>query len=224
MSKPNYDEQFKKKIKENFEVFDINDSNVRTKIQNFSKKYVLDFKTVLEEVEKSDIVKAFFIKDPTKQNIHEDTFGDFLKNIKGVKNYIQLPKGKNSENTVFIINQEVRMGSKTQKSITSMSKSIDFKFNYKNLNTDFYVCHKYTNEPGGAQDNQKNDVINTIKNASSPYINYDIFILFVCDGNYWSKKEKNFIEVSSHINNENFKLINSEDLEDFLNKFIDFEK
>ncbi|MEZ0180332.1 hypothetical protein ['Camptotheca acuminata' phytoplasma] len=68
--------------------------------------------------------------DPSKQNFYEKIFGNFLKNIKGVKNLKFLDR----KNGVYIVNQEI----KNQKDIkefqkADLPKQMDFSFKYYNL-------------------------------------------------------------------------------------------
>ena len=56
------------------------------------------------------------------------------------------------------------------------TKSADFKIN------DYYVTQKYTNEEGGAQDNQRNDVIDFLKKGSLKHK-----VAALVDGSYWDK-------------------------------------
>ncbi|AXK51609.1 hypothetical protein [Spiroplasma alleghenense] len=114
------------------------------------------------------------------------------------------------------------MGEDLPDSIRKKSKSMDFKFNYKDLKTDFYVFHKYTKESGGAQDNQKNDVIFSMQSAKSPYPCEKNFVVFyICDGEYYDEQKMN--ELNNHINGiSNFYLIKSENLEKCLKKYYNY--
>ena len=215
MSEPNYKEEYSRMIVENFENFDINDPGVKIKIQNFCSKFGFDENEVIQKIKLDKVLRAWFIKDPSKQNVFEKTFANFLSSIKKVKNFKKLPtSGKGS---VFIINQEVRIKGDADKSITSQAKSMDFYFEYEGINVEFYVFHKYTNEAGGAQDNQRNDVTNAIDKASNPHINKKIFILFVCDGEYYVGK--NWDDINAHISDSNFKLLKSGQIEKFLETY-----
>ncbi|WP_146637998.1 hypothetical protein [Spiroplasma clarkii] len=115
---------------------------------------------------------------PLETNVYRKTFESFLKNIPNVFEFKKLPAS--GENSIFIINQEVRIKKDAEKSITSQGRTMDFYFKYGSIDVDFYVFHKYTGESGGAQDIQKNNVISAINRASSAYINKKyMFFLYV---------------------------------------------
>lgn len=111
------------------------------------------------------MVASKFCKDPSKQNVSEI----LAEKILGVK---KLPSsGKNcirfNDNGEIVYNKELN------------TKSADFFYN------GFYATQKYTNENGGAQDNQFADVVDFLKRGSIKYK-----IMAIVDGAYWDDKKE----------------------------------
>ncbi|AHI53836.1 hypothetical protein SSABA_v1c04270 [Spiroplasma sabaudiense Ar-1343] len=217
---PNYDLNLKMQLKNNLENFDINSESERLKIEKFCEKFNFKLDEVYDEIKKSKFLKAFFIKNPTKQNIYEKTAFEFISSIEGVHDAENLPNGSKT-NSVYISDQEVRKGRDVPISIRKKAKSIDFKFMYKDLKTEFYVFHKYTGESGGAQDNQKNDIINSMNAAKSAHpCDKDFVLFYICDGAYYNKEK--MIELGNNITGiSNFYLLKSGDLENKLKSIFD---
>ena len=121
---------------------------------------IFTYEEVKEAILTNDIVASKFCKDPGKQNISENLAAEVLELDK-------LPAtGKNA----------IRFDDNGN--ITSISsgntKSADFIYN------GYYATQKYTTEAGGAQDNQKNDVIDFLKRGSISHK-----VAAIVDGDYW---------------------------------------
>ena len=71
------------------------------------------------------------------------------------------------------------------------SKSLDFYWEVKvdNEVLKFYATHKYTNEGGGAQDHQYNEIISFLNNANQVKKS-NISFLAISDGNYYTNPYK----------------------------------
>ncbi|PWV43541.1 hypothetical protein [Candidatus Phytoplasma asteris] len=121
--------------------------------------------------------------------------------------------------SIFIKKQEIVQKKEINQYISSKGKSIDFSFKYKDLEIIFYVFHKYTKESGGSQDNQKNDVKISIEEAKTDTQKYNknIMILFICDGDYYS--EYKMKELKKVANQQNLKVLSSNELQFFLDQF-----
>ncbi|WP_406613984.1 hypothetical protein ACJA23_03335 [Mycoplasma corogypsi] len=138
---------------------------------NLDKKYINIIKT---SILKDDLLLSFFMKDPKRQNIYENIFKDEL--IKEGLDIQKLPQ--NGSKAFYLLNDEV-VSNPVNK--PKELKSLDFVIN-KN-GRQIYVVNKYTNEPGGAQDDQYNDVITQLKNLGD---NTCDKVLFCLDGNYYT--------------------------------------
>ena len=149
-------------------------ANIRQVREEIDKKWVSDkisnhitafdgiftYNEIKEAILTNDIVASKFCKDPSKQNISENLAAEIL----GLN---KLPaSGKNAIR--FDDNGDIT-------SIASgNTKSADFIYN------GYYATQKYTAETGGAQDNQKNDVIDFLKRGSISHK-----VAAIVDGDYW---------------------------------------
>lgn len=137
------------------------------KIKNYCKKYSLDIEEINSRIRAKDrITASIFIKDPLKQNITENLISAYLKTVK-------LPSsGKRC----------VRFDSE--------GNIVDAKGNNISKSADFYIggvyyTQKYTNENGGAQDNQFADVEQFLRNGSKKHK-----VGAILDGNYWKTHKR----------------------------------
>ena len=137
-------------------------------VQEKIKNHIEAFDGVMTEAEVRDailtniIVASKFCKDPGKQNISEKLAIEVL----GVK---KLPsQGKNCIR--FNDNGDIVSTS------SGNTKSADFMYG------EYYATQKYTDGEGGAQDNQRNDVIDFLKRGSIKHK-----VAAVVDGVYWDK-------------------------------------
>lgn len=140
---------------------------VKEKIKNHAIAFggIITEKQIREEILRSDVVASKFCKDPSKQNISEI----LAEKILGVK---KLPgSGKNcirfNDNGEIVYNKRLN------------TKSADFFYN------GFYATQKYTNENGGAQDNQFADVVDFLKRGSIKHK-----VMAIVDGAYWDDKKE----------------------------------
>ena len=143
---------------------EIDSSWVREKIENHVAAFdgLMSVEEVREAILTNIVVASKFCKDPGKQNISENLAAQVL----GLK---KLPsQGKNCIR--FNDEGEIVWQSKGN------TKSADFILN------EYYATQKYTDGAGGAQDNQRNDVIDFLKRGS---INHKVAA--IVDGAYWDK-------------------------------------
>lgn len=145
---------------------DIDKAWVKEKISNHMDSFsgLFSYDEIRQGILESDLIASKFCKDPSKQNISEKLAAEVL----GID---KLPaSGKNC----------IRFNDKGD--VVSASdggrntKSADFLFE------GYYATQKYTSEEGGAQDNQRNDVIDFLKRGS---INHKVAA--IVDGVYWEK-------------------------------------
>lgn len=136
-----------------------------------------------EEVEdnilNNDIVASFFCKDPAKQNISEKLCAEILG----------LTKLPASGKKCIRFNDSGDIVS----SSSGNTKSADFFIDGA------YATQKYTLSFGGAQDNQKNDVIDFLKRGSIKYK-----VAAILDGEYWDKYRPQLISLFQ--NNPNVRI------------------
>ncbi len=175
-----YNKGIKKALKLSVQVLrnDINKKSTQLKIENYCKKWDDNKTEVINLIMTDDRFARTFIIDPKKQNIYEKLFLNYV-NKKGYNITNLINKGKEA---ICLENGNIRKGSAT----TTSTKSMDF-IEVKNNKTIYYY-HKYTNECGGAQDNQYRDMIHFITEASKVKNNNILFIA-LCDGDYYTKEK-----------------------------------
>lgn len=137
---------------------------VREKIINHITFFegLMSYEDVRQGILDNIIIASKFCKDPSKQNISEKAAIELL----GVE---KLPQAGA---------RSIRFNDSGDIVHTAQgnTKSADFKLN------EYFATQKYTNETGGAQDNQRNDVIDFLKRGSIKNK-----VAAVVDGPYWDK-------------------------------------
>ena len=150
---------------------DIDKSWVIEKIANHIAAFngIMTETEVREAILNNIVVASKFCKDPGRQNISEKLAAKVL-------NLDKLPaNGKNAIR--FNDNGDIVSTS------AGNTKSADFIYQ------DYYATQKYTDGTGGAQDNQRNDVIDFLKRGSIKHK-----VAAIVDGNYWDKWREELIE------------------------------
>lgn len=138
------------------------------KVENYIERFSLDISVedILVKIKKDYLYAATFAKDPGRQNIAEKVQ---LEEIGKYCEVQQLPtKGKDA---LYINNGEISK-------IKSRTKSIDAIIN------DTYCSLKYTKDGGGSQDNQRDDIYNTLDASKDCTENFAAIV----DGEYWDKE------------------------------------
>lgn len=185
-----------------------NESWMKTKISSFSEKWGFSYKRVESEIKDNKIVAASFAKDPSKQNFYQTQALVFLNSMSIVETAEQM-KSSGSE-SLFIIDGKICKGDKKLKK--NNHKSIDFQITLKNGKV-IFASHKYTKEAGGAQDNQRNDLITFVNEAEKYY--GDFIFAVIADGDYYLK-DKTWLEFIKNKSNSKVYICN---MENFENKF-----
>lgn len=137
---------------------------VQTKIDNYIENMggLFTKEQIEHEIMNNDIVASFFAKDPKKQNIPEKEAEKLLGVAKLPASGQKCIRFDDNGNQVF--------------KATGATKSADFLYN------GYYATQKYTTSTGGAQDNQKNDVIDFLKRGSIKHK-----VMAIVDGEYWDE-------------------------------------
>lgn len=163
-------------------------SDYMKKFKNFAYNQGYTIKEVIEKVANDEMFAKTFLKDPQKQSIHEKTAANFIKDNKHVINFKKLPAS--GANALFLHEGEI-ISKREHDRLKLTSKSLDFYWEVKvdNEVLKFYATHKYTNEGGGAQDHQYNEIISFLNNANQVKKS-NIFFLAISDGNYYTNPYK----------------------------------
>ena len=142
----------------------INKPWVQTKIENYLSRSgnTVSKKELATLILTNDTVASFFCKNPNKQNISE------LLAIKLLKVEKLSPSGKNS----------IRFDDTGEITTIAIGNTKTADFIYHG----WYVTQKWTMDFGGAQDNQRNDVIDFLTRGSKKHK-----VAAIVDGSYWDK-------------------------------------
>lgn len=143
---------------------DIDKAWVKEKINNHVAAFngLITEEEIKEGILNNIIIASKFCKDPGKQNISEKLAAQVL-------NLEKLPAmGKNA----IRFDDDGNIVS----SAAGHTKSADFIYK------EYYATQKYTDGNGGAQDNQRNDVIDFLKRGSIKNK-----VAAIVDGKYWDK-------------------------------------
>ena len=191
------------------------DAGMRIKLVNYSEKFGIPIKFLEHKILNDNLFANTFIKDPSKQSLHQKVAAAFIKSISCVESFEQLPAG--GQNAKYICDDGiVRTGENDGR-----AKSIDFFWIFDGRV--YYAAHKHTSDEGGAQDNQFNDLQSFLENASRSKL-ANTYFLAIGDGDYYQKKYKSGdLEYRTRIDFMNARYgtdfavaITTDDLEDFL--------
>ena len=162
---------------------DLKEKTLINKIKNFyDNKWTDDersetsLESYIEKIKICPFLQIHFRKDPTKQSIHEKVQIEWIK--KSYPDTVKLPSDKDG---LYFENGQLKT-CKTKRN-NNCSKTIDILIPSKNI----YGILKYSTTAGGAQDNQKDDVVFFIKNIVL-YLNEktDYIFYFYLDGAYYT--------------------------------------
>jgi hypothetical protein len=198
MKKLNYEKLYDLAILKNIQELKdhINSDDTIIKIENWANKFNLNSSFVYQKICTDNIFALNFIKEPGRQNFHENVAAKHIASIKGIKNFKQLPKsGKNA----LVVSNGVIMSLTSFNNSVEKIKTIDFEFIFNK--TQFYASHKYTKDNGGSQDNQYYDLRVFMENARKNS-EKDIIFLAICDGSYYQNKIGGFKTKIEQLNDD----------------------
>jgi hypothetical protein len=171
--------------KEFIENINKREPKVLSKIKNFyenkwisSERLETSFEEYLELIKKDKFLQMHFRKDPTKQSIHEKVQIEWIK--KFYPDVVKLPTDTNG--LYFQNGQLKKIDSKRN---NSCSKTIDIEIPSKKI----YGILKYSTTAGGAQDNQKDDVVFFIREIVKYLDKFETDYIFhiYLDGAYYTQ-------------------------------------
>lgn len=191
----NYEEKEKEKRLENIKLFrsSINEKSTTIKIKNWAEKNNLEFEYVKYKILIDDVFSLNFIKEPSRQNLHENLAAEEISSWHDViirETFQVLPKSGDKAKVIDEKGDIVFLNNIDHSK--NHSKTIDFEWESCDSEAGeilyFFASHKYTKENGGAQDNQYNDIKNFMQLAKLNDKKNQIFIA-ICDGEYYQKRE-----------------------------------
>lgn len=190
-----YKEEEKKKRIENLNYFreHITDRSFMIKVKKWAEKNDLHFEYVKHKVFTDEAFALNFIKEPSRQNLHEDLAAYEIRCWEELiigDTFKVLPKGGKEAKVINKDGEIIYLEESNQSEVNT--KTIDFQWEICLLNTGevftCYASHKHTKESGGAQDNQYNDIKTFMQLAKLNKDKNTIF-LAICDGEYYQQKD-----------------------------------
>ena len=221
--KVDYKGKYKNKVQSNLQevLNEIETKEMEKKITNFSEKFLFPFLKVKQKIKEDEMFRCFFIKEPGKQNFHQNLAANYIKSLQGVLNFQVLPAG--GKNAIYIENGKLFEG-KDLKEKGKDVKSVDFQWNSGKYT--IYASHKYTGDEGGSQDNQYKDIQNFLKNTRDCNLKNTLF-LAICDGEYYLRKDSKtgdntrLERLARLTDNKTCFVITIEQLEEFIKKRLE---
>ena len=184
------------------------------RIKSYCERTGYDQCTVDKKIADDEMFRWCFVVDPIRQNISEKIAAKRIESIAGVSSF-----KKYGTKDLFIVAGALKK-KKELKGMKPESKSIDFGWKCGGRN--FYASHKYTNESGGAQDNQYRDVQRFIA-AANEVGGQDVFVAIV-DGEYYNTRDSQAEmtrreRLDQRANQNNVFVKSIDELEEFLSNF-----
>ena len=158
--------RFQNQLKVQKEIWSLSPTHpTMIKIKNHADRYGIPLEYLIDKLRygNEDFFLNTFAVDPSRQNIFEELQLKFVRSLPLIKDPQKLPAGGN--NAKYIVDGAIVSGSDYNKK--GGMKSLDFYWHYdfQEAQIHFYTTTKYTKDDGGAQDNQRQDVIAFLKEA-----------------------------------------------------------
>ena len=152
------------------------------KIENAAARYDLSREEIEAALRECRVLRFYFAKDPMRQSMHENTAAAFISSLPGVTEFVQIRSAKKYIADGRVVDKrELRLMYADNIRVTH-TKELDFEWVFGNRR--FYAYHKHTNDTGGAQGNQYNDLKTFAREAAKNNIANAVFIA-LCDGPYY---------------------------------------
>lgn len=164
----------------------IPNEEMRGKICRKASRIKVKEEELLELYGKSLAFRKMFAEKANRQSIHEKTFFEALNKEWEGEEVEKLPA--HGKNAIYL--EGGKLVSLEEKSPWNVSKSLDFRLEVAGQT--FLICHKFTNQSGGAQDNQFADVQSLLLQSRGCR---KAHVIAVCDGAYYNE------ERMAHLNN-----------------------
>lgn len=153
----------------------------RAKIQAHAKRFGHLEKDVLKIVLENEVAYFAIVgKNPGRMDYYEDALVRFLSQQPQVKRAVKLPKS--GPRAKYIWRGEVLTGGGRRGDV----KSLDLEVEFNNAEL-IYVVHKFTQEGGGAQDNQYREAKGALAQVRLPSGTVKVNLAAVLDGEYYLK-------------------------------------
>lgn len=131
----------------------------------------------------NEILLAFLMKTPKKQNIYQQIFQEKIKN----EGFEVKKLNTNRKKSHFIFKDKIMTNSEIISNNLEKPKELKpLNFSINLDNQIIYIVNKYANENGSYQDNQYNDVIAQLKELGKSTVKK---VWFCLDGKYYTNQK-----------------------------------
>jgi hypothetical protein len=157
----------------------------KQKIVSHAKRIGCSYRDVLDLVLSNEVgYLSIVAKNTSRQDYYEDALVNYIDSLNIVANVRKLPKsGFGSlyiQRGILVKNVKIEDAPKDVKSL-----DLEITLNSGEI---VYATHKYTEDDGGAQNNQHKDVENTLRhNIKSDGTFGENKLVAICDGLYYNK-------------------------------------
>ena len=155
-------------------------SGIEQRIKTFCDNFGFDKSDVAQKIRADDMFAAHFAKKPKGMGFHEKVAGEWLNETLGLE-VTTLPKS--GKNALYVTSDGVI--TEINEGETPPSKSLDFMWEKNGIT--FYAMHKYTEQSGGSQDNQFNEMVKTLQNFLRA-TNRTKRLIVIVDGPYYNSQ------------------------------------
>ena len=158
------------------------DPGLLRRIQTFSDRFGFNDTEIYEKIKNDFMFACCFAKNATRTGFHEREAEKYLHMFPNLIHFFRaLPaSGKNAK----YIN---RGGNIVTGNKPSEIKSLDFMWTAGDTHIKCFAAHKFTREPGGSQDHQRNELIRLLQMFQN--CNDKNTALFaICDGPYYDER------------------------------------
>ena len=158
------------------------DSGLLRRIQTFADRFGFDEAEVCEKINDDFMFACCFAKDAMRTGFHEKEAEKYLRMFPDlIRFFTSLPaSGKNAKYVD-------RRGNIVTGKKPSGIKSLDFMWIAGNTHIRCLATHKFTREPGGSQDHQRDELIRLLQMFQN-CDNENIALFAICDGPYYNAR------------------------------------
>ena len=160
----------------NYKQFSMSDADQA--IRTFVWRTGLNRRDVEDRIRTDDMFRWFFVKDPTKQNIHKEIAASYIERIPLVSDFVHLKGGEKSICGGAVMSRaEVK-----ERGGDPSPKPIDFQ--WKTGKHTVYASHKYTKQSGGSQNTLYRELLGFVEDANHSNVKGAVFIA-IADGPHY---------------------------------------
>lgn len=161
-------------------IANLQEKNITKKITTYAWRFGYNEEQIREKIRSDKMFAAHFATDPKKQKLHEVAAADWLAGIPSVEKFESLPSS--GRGSLYVTaDGEIQEGRGR-----APGKSLDFRWITKGKTC--IASHKYTDQTGGAQDQQFNEMVELLKRFRN-CAEADYVLIVIVDGPYYTEKK-----------------------------------